>query len=275
MIQRSFFIFAAIIAIVFSACQPERTDDNSSPTNSLQSPSEHLVMATLWFQQSAENRALYYQTYNLAKILIDQKLANTTDTTGKAVVVDIDETLLDNSPYEVMLIETGQTYHPDSWLEWTALASARPLPGSVDFLNYVSQRGLEIFYISNRRVTELEVTMKNLNLHGFPEVVEERIFLKDTTSDKTFRRQKVSELGYEIILFIGDNLTDYSQDFAHRGSDFGAALVDEHKDEFGRDFLILPNPMYGEWEKAVYGNDWTLDSAQRNEKRRQALDGLN
>ncbi len=206
-------------------------------------------MSVLWYKQSAEMKACYYQTFNFAKKLLDEKIAGEeTNKLPKAVVVDVDETMLDNSPYEVELINTGIAYTSESWKAWTDKASAKALPGSLDFVKYAESKGVEVFYISNRKLNEVESTMKNLKNIGFPYADKKHILFKDQTSDKTERRANVSE-NYEIILLIGDNLRDFDELFKNRETNNGFDIVEENKEAFGDKFLILPNPMYGEWGK--------------------------
>lgn len=231
--------------------------------------SNQLVMSTLWYQQSAEMTQSYLQSYRYATLLLDKKLETRRSEKPSAVVLDIDETILDNSPYEVMLIDSGKTYTYDNWKQWTDQARAQALPGALDFVNYAKERGVEVFYISNRTIEELSSTIINLKDKNFPNASAEYITLKESTSDKTERRNEVLK-HYDVLIYIGDNLTDYSEIFANRGSDMGKALVEEYKEELLDNFVMLPNPMYGEWEGAIYGNDYTIaDSTKlkmRNEK---------
>ncbi|MEQ8925362.1 MAG: 5'-nucleotidase, lipoprotein e(P4) family [Fulvivirga sp.] len=232
--------------------------------------SDQLTMAVLWYQQSAEMRQAYYQAYNYAKLLVDNKLATIKTKRPSAVVLDIDETVLDNSPYEAMLIDSGWTYTGRTWKAWTDQERAEALPGALDFVNYAKKKGIEVFYISNRNVDELESTIKNLKGKGFPNADERFIQLKQESSDKTDRREKVANK-YEVLVFIGDNLTDYSEEFGDRDADMGKTLVDEKKMELLNNFVMLPNPMYGEWEKAIYNNDYSKSDSVKLELRKSLL----
>ncbi|MBA3804794.1 MAG: 5'-nucleotidase, lipoprotein e(P4) family, partial [Acidobacteria bacterium] len=90
-----------------SAAQPAQGADN-----------EYLAGATLWTQLSGEWRALAYQAYNFARILLDQDLrTNRKRKMRRAVVVDIDETVLDNSRYQASLIREHKSY-PQDWTAW-------------------------------------------------------------------------------------------------------------------------------------------------------------
>lgn len=233
--------------------------------------SQQLVSSVLWFQQSAEMTASYLQAYQYGKLILAGKLDTVQSTLPPAVVLDIDETVLDNSPYEVYLIEKGELYQPSTWKEWTDKARAEALPGALDFVNYAKEKGVEVFYISNRKTDELDATIQNLKAHLFPFADADHVFLKETTSDKTARRAKVAA-EYNILLFVGDNLTDYSELYADRGIDLGKQLIFDNKEDLLYNFIMLPNPMYGEWEKAIYGNDFSISGEEKLKKRTKVLE---
>ncbi len=112
-------------------------------------PNEHLVQSVAWFQRSAEMQAIYYQAFNFAKIVLKNSINSTKSEKPLAVVLDIDETVLNNSPFEVECIRSGKGYSKKRWMEWTTLQKAQPLPGAVDFVRFAKANGVEIFYISN------------------------------------------------------------------------------------------------------------------------------
>ena len=246
------------ILILFSACGSNKT---SAPD------SEQLVMSTLWYQHSAEMRAIYYQSFQLAELRVKQMQENYDGVKPLAVVVDIDETMLDNSPSEGRNILEGERYSKERWMEWTELASAKPLPGSLEFAAFLEDHGVELFYISNRSVDELDATIKNLVKHNFPFADKEHVFLKSDTSSKKSRREKVADK-YEIALLVGDNLGDFSEIFDDRSDLMGKNLVDKYKKQFGERFIVLPNPIYGSWTKATYGSTSGLSPKEISEKRR-------
>ena len=257
-----------LISSFIAACNNTGTEETTQKET--KSTNEYMVLATNWYQQSAEMRAIYYQSFNLAKVLVVVNKNEQLTDKKPAVVLDIDETLLNNSPFQGKAIETGIGYNSETWKAWTDEAKAEPLPGAIEFLNYAKEQGVEVFYISNRKVNELGSTMENMKEKGFPNVDSSFIFLKKETSDKTERRAKVSE-NYEIILFVGDNLTDYSEIYAKRGEDMGFDVVDENKNDFGKKFIILPNPMYGEWESAIYKNSYKWTTEQKDSLRKSVI----
>lgn len=260
-----------ILIVLFLAFTTSLSFGQQSKTS--QNGNNHLLMATAWYQKSAEMRAIYYQTYYLAKLALETKLSKHDSRPHPAVVLDIDETVLDNSPFEVNCITTGQSYTPDFWKSWTNQASAKALPGAIDFLRFACDRGCEIFYISNRTKEELEMTIKNMSMLEFPFADEQHILLRTETSDKTERRKTVDGK-FSVILLIGDNLSDFDAVFDKRGPDFGFALVDSLNWRFGTDFIILPNPMYGDWEKQFYFGVEKPDQKQKLELIKKNLTGF-
>ncbi len=256
-----FFSISIFLAAPLAAMSP--------PVPANQKIASHKTLAVLWYQRSAEMCALYYQAYNVAKSQLHKKI-KTAGKGKKAVVLDIDETILDNSPYEARRILTGTVYDSRTWREWTALARAAALPGALNFCRYAVSLGVEVFYISNRSVKERDVTLKNMKDLGFPFADVSHVLLRRRSGDKTARRQKVLA-GFNVLLWIGDNLGDFDARYDKRGPDGGKAKVDGDRVKFGTDFIILPNPMYGTWLKAVYGGTYRL---KKNEQAKKHLSGL-
>ncbi len=216
--------------------------------------SEYQLNSTLWVQQSAEYQACCYQAFNHAKLALDTRMNLASNDKPLAVVLDIDETLLDNSYFQANLIETNTSYTKENWKEWTDKECATATPGAIDFLNYVKSKGVEIIYISNRRENELEASFVNMEKLGFPEVSKENYFFRSDESSKINRRAMVNEK-YNIILLVGDNLNDFDGIFEQREQNMGKDIVENNKNKFGLEYIILPNPMYGNWEQALPYNE--------------------
>ncbi len=232
---------------------------------------DHLIYATTWYQNSPENQALYYQGFNVAKMRLEQ-FAKVKSEKPKAVVVDIDETMLDNSPFQAQEIIDNKEFSSEFWNEWSQLGKAKALPGAKEFSKYCDSLGVALFYISNRKTNELGATLKNLDSLGFAFAKPEYFLLKENESSKKARREKISEK-FDIVMLVGDNLNDFSEVFESRGDDWGKSIVKEYKNEFGNRFIILPNPMYGEWEKNIYKTRG-LSPEQMYELRKQSAKGF-
>lgn len=218
--------------------------------------SQQNVDAVIYQNSSAEVHRLYQQGYELARIRLDQNLARP-HTLPPAVIVDIDETVLDNSPSNADDAANGRTFTPVEWKKWTALAKAKALPGSVEFLNYAVSQGCEVFYISNRGMDEEDATVRNLVSEGFPMADTAHVMPMGATSDKTERRAEVGRNHY-IALLVGDQLTDFDQSLKDRSVDFGKPRVDGMSDTLERYFIMLPNALYGTWLNAVSGRPDSL-----------------
>ena len=124
------------------------------------SDNEAQLTAIIWQQKSSEYRALVYQAFNIARVMIDQEL-KVKRSKKRAVVVDIDETLVNTSPYQAKSI-TAHQYYPKGWKEWCNMAIAGEIPGAREFLMHADSKGFNIFYVSNRSVELEENTIKNL-----------------------------------------------------------------------------------------------------------------
>ena len=257
-------VSGAFVLFVSSAVQTDGVSEVSTR--------EHMVMAVLWYQSAAEARALQYQAFNLARLMLDNDLAQTTREKKRAVVVDIDETVLDNSPFEGRAIRINRGY-PYDWERWIDLSQAEPIPGAVEFLQYAVSRGVDVFYVTNRKVRDKNGTMENLKRKGFPQVEESHVYVRTDESSKEKRRMKISET-HHIVLLMGDNLTDFASAFEQKSVQERNNEVDRLKQEFGKRFIVLPNPTYGDWEDAIYEYQTSLPDSVKNLKRKAALRGF-
>ena len=231
---------------------------------------EQLVMSTLWMQASAEYKALSYQAFNLARMQFDHFTRQHTGGKKIAVVVDADETVIDNTGYQAWLIGKDVGYSSKTWGEWMNAAEASAMPGATAFLHYVASNGGEVFYITNRKASGLDGTRKNLQALGFPNVDSAHLMLRDSTSDKEPRREAIAK-DYDIALFMGDNLNDFSNDFRTKSLAASDAAVEKNKAMFGTQFIMLPNPAYGDWEGKVYDGNWGATAAEKDQMRKSKL----
>ena len=236
--------------------------------------SEYQEGAILWTQASGEMRALSYQAFNLARMVLDRDLRmRHRGRLRPAIIVDIDETILDNSRYQATLLKNHQTHSGQRFTEWVNRAEAAALPGAVEFLRYATSRGVRVFYITNRKEVEKEGTAVNLKKLGFPEVTDQTLLVRTDpqNSSKEPRRESVSKK-HRIVLLMGDNLNDFAEVFdKSRTVSDRLAAADLNKDKFGVRFIVLPNAMYGDWENAIYDYNFQLDEKQKAAKRREYL----
>jgi len=255
-----------IASVLFSQITYAQSDDEFSAREL----NRELVMAALWVEVSGEYRALAHQAFNVAKFRLDQFIDENPGTLKFAVVVDVDETVLSNIDYEAHLIKEG-VYHSGSLQKsWADEAIAPAIPGAVEFLNYAKNQGAEVFYVTNRKENTREGTLKNLSREGFPFSDIDHLLVKIDTSNKQPRRDEILE-EFEIALLIGDNLRDFSEDFDSKSLEETSRLAESKKDLFGNKYILLPNPMYGDWEAKTYDGNWRLPASKKSQLRHESL----
>ena len=270
-----------------------------------------------WMQASEEYRALMLGAYNMARQNLDHALEDRTWTAlpsqvpansdeasalGKlppAVILDVDETVLGTLPYQTWLVKNDRPFTHVSWHAWVSEAGAEAIPGALEFVHYAMEKGVTVFYLSNRA----DRGALDLNVNGQIEPGEEQVDLEPFTisnlvrlgflpqrnisnddsillrgetgrdgqlkkgwasSDKTDRRESMST-DYRVVLILGDDLNDFiSEDIFE--------APDPYRARWGRSWIMLPNPVYGSWEKRLYGVRHPLSD---EEKIQIKLDSLN
>jgi 5'-nucleotidase (lipoprotein e(P4) family) len=113
-------------------------------------------------------------------------------------------------------------------------------------------------------------TEKNLKALGFPFVDKKHLLLRTDTSDKQTRRDIVAK-DYEVAFLMGDNLNDFLSVFRKKSIADRFSETDKIKDMWGKKFIMLPNPTYGEWEGAIYKGNWGASAAEKNQMRKEHL----
>lgn len=235
-------------------------------------PTHHRALDALaWTQTSTEYKATSRQAYNVAKVMLDKALADKTwtaaseDQTGDfadkppAIILDVDETVLDNSPYQARLLRDGGTYDIDSWTAWCNEKAALPIPGAVEFTTYAASKGVKVFYVTNRLHNVEPATRANLAKHGFPlDDDMDTIYTKGEkeawkSSDKKPRRQEIAET-YRIVMLFGDNLGDFVSKYKLTLKERDAVYA-KYAEYWGVRWIMLPNTLYGSWETALYEHD--------------------
>jgi 5'-nucleotidase (lipoprotein e(P4) family) len=242
---------------------------------------DYQIGAILYQQKAAEYRALAYQAFNIARLRLDEdleknsvkKLPKAERKRPRAIIVDIDETILDNSPSNAYMAKNNLPFNVKDWYAWGEMRKAKPVPGAVDFLNYAVSKGVKIFFISNRDEVQKQATIDNLKSVGFNDVSADNVQLRQivTVSTKEPRRTAVADK-YRIVLLMGDNLDDFSDMFEAKSMADRFAAVEKNRDLFGNRFIVLPNAMYGTWENAIYEYKRGLSEAQKAEIRANALE---
>jgi acid phosphatase len=137
-------------------------------------------------------------------------------------------------------------------------------------VNYAVERGVQVIYYSRRIESLRQCTTNNLEALGFP-VDQAFLLLNDKRPEtkKAYLRRELSSR-YRILLLVGDDLEDFVAG-SRTGPESRMALMREHADRWGREWIILPNPMYGAWDTSLYGHDHGLS---RDNQLREKLSHL-
>ena len=259
------------------------------PTGAAPAPDDNLN-AVAWTQTAIEHDLIYLQTYRDAQARLLQALADPhwdalsqTDRVTPlaqlppAVVLDIDETVLDNSPYQARVIKKGGEFNAADWAAWCREERARALPGVVAFTQFAARHGIAVIYISNRAGDLSQATLANLRKVGLPVSGPNALLglgtlrkgCTQTGTDKGCRRQLVSER-YRVLMQFGDQLGDFI-DVPHNTDAGRRKAVAAYLPWIGTRWFVLPNPTYGSWEPALFNNNWR---EPREQRRQQKLDAL-
>ena len=192
-----------------------------------------------------------------------------------AVILDVDETVLNNAAFQARMIKQNSSFDPQQWNSWVMEAKADPVPGALAFTKRAAKEGIEVFYLTNREAKVEEGTRENLKKLGFPLPEEGDNILSNNerenwTSAKTARRAYVAE-NYRILMLFGDDLNDF---ISAKGisQEKRSELVQSHHDKWGRKWYVLPNPVYGSWESALYNFDNSLSPSQIDSAKKARLD---
>lgn len=226
----------------------------------LETPPYRGLDASLYMLTSAEYRACCIQAYRWARIVTQEKLTSRRKKELPAsVVMDLDETVLDNGWFQSMQIRDKVAFDQKRWEKWEdeGAEHVRLVPNAKLFIDQIRALGVQPVYITNRNERARAQTMAILKRFDIA-VPENQLLCADnkTGSNKSSRRVDI-ESRFEVLLYIGDNLRDFDERFRFdpvTGMEGRAKAVDEHSDKFGIDWIILPNPSYGEWMRATKGN---------------------
>lgn len=289
-ISLSLVLAAALLAGCAGAPNARKTPAPAAPPVPAGPPANDNLNAVVWAQTAIEHDLIYREVFRQAgeKLAVALKTPKW-DALAKgdrkrlpkgakpAVIVDIDETLLDNSPYQARLLQSGGEYNEATWAAWCQEKAAKPLPGALEFAKLAAKRGVTVFYLSNRAQDLNEVTLENLREAGFP-IADESVFLglgtvvedcEQNGTEKGCRRQLVGRK-YRVLMQLGDQLGDFVDAVANT-PDGRRSAAEPYLDWIGERWFVLPNPTYGSWEPALFNNDW---SQAADARRRAKMDTL-
>ncbi|MDZ7806891.1 MAG: HAD family acid phosphatase [Gracilimonas sp.] len=258
--KRFIYLFTILFA---TSCASTQTISDSEDSR----PDDPSLQATLWVQNSAEYVALNYQTYKTAErnlplpledsfwtASVNQANESNFNNLPPAIIMDIDETVLDNSPFQARMILEGKSYNEEDWNEWALEANADAVPGALEFTRYANEQGVTIFYLSNRSYEVEEATRKNLIDLGFPVSRNLDNILTNgeqpNWNSSKINRRKMIEDNYRVIMIFGDDLNDFFSAKEISQAQRENKVIDYAK-YFGRKWFILPNPIYGSWDSVL------------------------
>lgn len=256
-----------LLCLLLAGCatsQPAATPPAVASVNPCPGASAATLNATLWMQTSAEYQAIMREIYRNARTQLDLALADpawnalpgspSVASAPPAIVLDLDETAIDTSAHTARGIRSGKGYTDQGWQQFASAGNSRAIPAAVEFLKYAASRGVAIFYVTNRNSTDEPALRRNLVALGFPisdsyDNVLTRSERPEWTSDKSSRRTFVAS-NYRVLELLGDDLNDFvpaaGKSLAERD-----ALLRGSDEQWGHRWFLLPNPMYGSWERAV------------------------
>jgi 5'-nucleotidase (lipoprotein e(P4) family) len=183
-----------------------------------------------------------------------------------AVILDLDETVFDNSGFQTRMLQSGLAYDQRLFDQWEELGGNQVelIPAAKEFVLAARSLGVTTFFVSNRSDRYRQQTKQTLQRLGIPIQAEQELKLRTTTSDKTARRDEIAQDGFTVLLNIGDNLRDYDETLKspsltaestvkdrNKAIEQRKRLVDLARSKWGRTWIVLPNPVYGEWMKPM------------------------
>lgn len=232
-------------------------------------PSAHeRLHAVLWMQHSAEYQAAVLQAFTLARVNLDRALQQPEswvpaypsdkpeETSGYAIIVDLDETVLENAREEGTQVALGlHAFDIDIWNAWVGKAESGALEGAADLLAYAASRGVRTYYVTNRTdVAGLPSIRENLRRVGFPIPDDDVLLVTGAAgtsgSDKESRRKLVAAR-HRVLLMLGDDLGDFFS-VAGLSQESRAEATMKARSRWGWQWIVVPNPSYGSWERVFY-----------------------
>lgn len=247
---------------------------NAQPDVSVEGTANPLLYALAWKQTSAEYRALYHQGFNIAKMHVQNALAQQQPGDKPlAVITDVDDTVLHVLSYWGHLVNSNKDFFEDAvWDQWIGLNLMSAAPGALEFLQFCEANNVEVFYVTSRDQGEptLSIALSNLRSVGAPYVDEEHVTVLRESSNKEIRQNEIMQT-HEVVVMLGDNLNDFRRKYYVRGDiDGRIAAMEEDKHLFGMQYVMFPNPTDGHWLAAIFGDSEPPASAENRDILREA-----
>lgn len=241
---------AGMLAAQSAVSQPAGDTDAAVDNNAL-------GYALAWKQTSAEYRALFHQGFNIARLHVENALAQQrVGSKPLAVITDVDDTVLHTLSYWGYLINNNKDFFDDPlWDEWIAQDLVSAAPGALEFLKFCADSNVDVFYVTSRDQGEatLEIALSNLRSIGAPQVNEQHVTALRESSNKEIRQDEIMQT-HNVVVMLGDNLNDFRRKYYIRGDvDARIAAMEEDSHLFGIEYIMFPNPTDGHWLAAIFG----------------------
>jgi 5'-nucleotidase (lipoprotein e(P4) family) len=281
--MKKWMLGALAIALSTGSLQAQQ-----APTSLPMPPQSDMLLATLWVQRSVEFKANAISAYTLARYRLDEALADKNWTAAPseqkgdyanlppAIIFDVDETVLDNSKYQVWMMKADQSFSTKTWNQFCEAQISTLVPGALEFARYADSKGVKLFYVTNRGVETKEATKQNMQKLGFPMGGNVDVFMfqnekKEWGSAKSTRRAEITK-DYRVVLNVGDNFGDF--DDRYRGSEADRMKAfEESKDRWGREWIMIANPTYGSFDTAPFGHDFKKPREEQRKAKYDVLEG--
>jgi 5'-nucleotidase (lipoprotein e(P4) family) len=206
------------------------------------------TMGVKWQQQSAEAMALQGQTYEMATRQLDKAVDAAPDDEDLAIMTDLDETAIDNSKLLARDIAKCHDFSGwDTWDDWEKNGEPSMIPGALKFFKHADELDVDIYYVSDRTEENSAKNIAALEKLGLPQVDDEHVMLLGPPKDE--RRAKV-ESNHTLLMQLGDTLHDFDGAFEDASVEKQRDLVEKNRAKFGTEWVILPNPTYGDWSES-------------------------
>jgi len=261
-----------------AACQ-------STPTPAAPAPTHEGTNAILWLQTAAEYRAATLQAFRSATLHLERALADPTwsaalEQQGEfgalppAIILDMDEAIIRSDRFQAGLVKNDGHYSLEVWNDWVRTETSEAISGALEYAREARERGIKIFYVTNRTAEVEASSLATLRKLGFPvegglEDLLTQHERPEWGSDKSSRRAVVCRT-HRVIQIVGDNLNDFTSG-AHSSLDRRLALTNRYADYWGSRWIVMPNPSYGGWDGALFEYDWSLSRGEILDRKREHL----
>jgi 5'-nucleotidase (lipoprotein e(P4) family) len=275
----------ALPAMAADLPKPAPTSEAAAPAADAAVPQNDNLNAVLWDQTSVEFKANATGAYALGQLRLDEALADKNWTAAAeqagayqdlppAVILDVDDTVLNTSPYQAWTVTAGTSFADKTWDDYVHAEKDVAIPGAIAFTRYADSKGVKVFYVTNRTEGQEAPTVEEMQKMGFPMGGNVDTFLAakeqpDWGSAKGTRRAFIAK-NYRIVLLFGDNMGDFTDDYkgtlAERDAVYGNDAA-----HWGHDWIAIPNPTYGSFESAPYHTDYSKTPDQQRQMKLDAL----